>query len=136
MSARAACDELCLYNVDGAVRAIDIGLTLPTRSVDHVAWLIVLKLEALAANYDAGFGGEAIGLAVTRAGQCRQGRSEMPPSPSLPRLRGGSGWGRSDWDARCAALIDAQRQRRLGPAKRAPLRGDVIIIFPKNAPKF
>src|SRR5580698_7571780 len=59
--------RLCLYNVDGAVETIDIGLTLPTRSVNHVARLIELKLEALAATCDAGFGFEAIGLAVTCA---------------------------------------------------------------------
>ena len=65
-SARAAL-RLCLYRVDGAVETIDIGLTAPTRSVAHVARLIELKLEALAAMEDAGFGFEAIGLAVTRA---------------------------------------------------------------------
>ena len=59
--------RLCLYNVDGAVETIDIGLTLPTRNVSHVARLIELKLEALAATCDAGFGFEAIGLAVTCA---------------------------------------------------------------------
>ena len=59
--------RLCLYRVDGAVETIDIGLTAPTRSVAHVARLIELKLEALAAMEDAGFGFEAIGLAVTRA---------------------------------------------------------------------
>jgi protein ImuB len=59
--------RLCLYRVDGAVETIDIALTLPTRDVCHVARLIDLKLEALAATEDAGFGFEAIGLAVTRA---------------------------------------------------------------------
>ena len=46
---------------------VDIALTLPTRNVSHVARMIELKLEALAATEDAGFGFEAIGLAVTRA---------------------------------------------------------------------
>ena len=46
---------------------IDIALTLPTRNVSHVARMIALKLEAQAATEDAGFGFEAIGLAVTRA---------------------------------------------------------------------
>ena len=59
--------RLSLYRVDGAVETVDIGLTLPTRSVAHVARLLELKLEALAAAQDAGFGFEAIGLAVTRA---------------------------------------------------------------------
>ena len=66
MSARGRCG-FRLYRVDGAVETIDIGLTLPTRNVAHVARLIDLKLEALAATDDAGFGFEAIGLAVTRA---------------------------------------------------------------------
>ena len=64
-SARAL--AACLYNVDGEVETIDIGLTLPTRNVAHVARLIELKLEALAETGDAGFGFEAVGLAVTRA---------------------------------------------------------------------
>jgi protein ImuB len=96
--------RLCLYNVDGAVEAIDIGLTLPTRSVDHVARLIALKLEALAANYDAGFGFEAIGLAVTNAEPMPARQTEMA---AISEDR--------DRTERCAALIDALRQR-LGPA--------------------
>jgi protein ImuB len=96
--------RLCLYNVDGAVEAIDIGLTLPTRSVDHVARLIALKLEALAASYDAGFGFEAIGLAVTNAEPMPARQTEMA---SISDDR--------DRTERCAALIDALRQR-LGPA--------------------
>ena len=59
--------RLSLYRVDGAAETIDIGLTLPTRDVAHVTRLIDLKLEALAATQDAGFGFEALGLAVTRA---------------------------------------------------------------------
>jgi protein ImuB len=59
--------RLSLYRVDGAVETVDIGLTLPTRNVAHVARLIDLKLEALTAMQEAGFGFEAIGLAVTRA---------------------------------------------------------------------
>ena len=59
--------RLSLYRVDGAAETVDIGLTLPTRSVSHVTRLIDLKLEALAGTHDAGFGFEALGLAVTRA---------------------------------------------------------------------
>jgi len=59
--------KLSLYRVDGAVETIDIGLTSPTRSISHVARLIDLKLDALSAMQDAGFGFEAIGVAVTRA---------------------------------------------------------------------
>ncbi|MFZ1920156.1 MAG: DNA polymerase Y family protein [Xanthobacteraceae bacterium] len=95
--------RLCLYRVDGAVETIDIGLTAPTRSVPHVARLIALKLEALAAMEDAGFGFEAIGLAVTRA--------EPMPARQI-EFAGGRDDDRAE---RCAALIDALRQR-LGPS--------------------
>jgi protein ImuB len=108
--------RLSLYNVDGAVETIDIGLTLPTRSVAHVARLIALKLEALAATQDAGFGFEAVGLAVTLAEPmpARQTEFTSPSHPS-PASGGGSGWGQGNGTERCAALIDALRQR-LGPA--------------------
>jgi protein ImuB len=96
--------RLCLYNVDGAVETIDIGLTLPTRNVSHVARLIELKLEALAATCNAGFGFEAIGLAVTYA--------EPMPARQTELTSVADGGDRTE---RCASLIDALRQR-LGPA--------------------
>ena len=96
--------RLSLYNVDGAVEAVDIALTLPTRDVDHVARLIALKLEALAAMQDTGFGFEAIGLAVTRAERMTAHQTEFTASAED-----------DDRTERCAALIDALRQR-LGPA--------------------
>ncbi len=109
--------RLSLYRVDGAVEAIDIGLTLPTRSVAHVARLIALKLEALAAMDEAGFGFEAIGLAVTLAEPmpARQTEFAAPSHPASPACEEASGWGNSDRTERCAGLIDALRQR-LGPA--------------------
>jgi protein ImuB len=100
--------RLCLYRVDGAVETIAIGLTAPTRSVAHVARLIELKLEALAAMEDAGFGFEAIGLAVTQAEPMPARQTEL----TLPE--GEPGWGQDDRAERCAALIDTLRQR-LGP---------------------
>ena len=126
--------RLCLYNVDGAVEAIDIGLTLPTRNVSHVARLIELKLEALAATCDAGFGFEAIGLAVTCAEPMPARQTEL----TLLRQRRGQ-------DARterCAALIDALRQR-LGPhsvrrfepmASHLPERAEVLPPIDGEAP--
>jgi protein ImuB len=96
--------RLCLYKVDGAVETVDIALTLPTRSVAHVARLIALKLDALAAARDAGFGFETIGLAVTRA-------EPMPARQTELISTGEDG----DSTERCAALIDTLRQR-LGPA--------------------
>jgi protein ImuB len=115
--------RLCLYNVDGAVEAIDIGLTLPTRNVSHVARLIELKLEALAATCDAGFGFEAIGLAVICADPMPARQTELT-----------SGTDEGDRTERCASLIDALRQR-LGPhsvrhfepvASHLPERAEVL----------
>ena len=116
--------RLSLYRVDGAVETIDIGLTLPTRDVAHVARLIDLKLEALAATQDAGFGFEAIGLAVTRAEPMPARQNELDRrSPAKTAER-----------ERCAALIDTLRQR-LGPhsvrrfepvASHIPERAEVL----------
>ena len=63
-SARARL-RLSLYRVDGEVTTIDIGLTMPTRDPAHVARLIDLKLERIDETVEAGFGFEALGLAVT-----------------------------------------------------------------------
>jgi protein ImuB len=68
-----------------------------------VARLIELKLEALAAMEDAGFGFEAVGLAVIHA--------EPMPARQIEFSAGDDG----DRAERCAALIDTLRQR-LGPA--------------------
>src|ERR1700733_16300822 len=93
--------RLCLYRIDGAVETIAIGLTAPTRSVAHVARLIALKLEAGAVLEDCnlGFGFEAIGLAVTCA------------EPMPARQTEWTSPGQGDQTERCAALIDALRQR-------------------------
>jgi protein ImuB len=115
--------RLCLYNVDGAVETIDIGLTLPTRNVSHVARLIELKLEALAATCDAGFGFEAIGLAVICAEPMPARQTELTSVTDD-----------GDRTERCASLIDALRQR-LGPnsvrrfepvASHLPERSEVL----------
>jgi protein ImuB len=94
--------KLALYRVDGEVKTLDIALTLPTRSVAHVARLIALKLEAAAATDDAGFGFEAIGLAVTRAEPMPARQTELTAA------------GLEDRTERCAALVD-KLQQRLGP---------------------
>jgi protein ImuB len=95
--------RLSLYHVDGAVEAVDVELTLPTRDVAHVVRLLDLKLEALAAMQEAGFGFEAIGLAVTRA--------EPIPAQQHELIEEAGEAGRTE---RCAALIDTLRGR-LGP---------------------
>ncbi len=125
--------RLSLYRVDGAVETIDIGLTLPTRDVAHIARLIDLKLEALAATEDAGFGFEAVGLAVTRAETIQTRQNEL--ISSSPASGEGSGWGHADHVERCAALIDTLRQR-LGPqsvqqfepiASHLPERAEALV---------
>ncbi len=118
--------RLCLYRVDGAVETIAIGLTLPTRDVCHVVRLIDLKLEALAAMQNAGFGFEAIGLAVTRAEPMAARQTELT---SIAEDTGAA-----DRTERCAALVDTLRQR-LGPqsvrrfeavASHIPERAEVL----------
>jgi protein ImuB len=99
--------RLNLYGVDGTVETIDIGLTAPTRSVPHVARLIDLKLEELAAMQEAGFGFEAIGLAVTRAEPMPGWQAELNVATDGSRSL-------QDDAERYAILIDTLRQR-LGP---------------------
>ncbi len=101
--------RLTLYRVDGGTQSLDLGLARPTRSAAHVARLIALKLERTAEiaaeTLDAGFGFEAIGLAVTAAERIEPGQSELAvgvDDDSAPT------------DARCAELIDGLTQR-LGP---------------------
>jgi protein ImuB len=97
--------RLSLYRVDGAVETIDVGLTLPTRNVAHVTRLLDLKLEAQSAMDDAGFGFEAIGLAVIRAEPMPAQQTELDIQTEVPDEHS---------IERCATLIDTLRQR-LGP---------------------
>jgi protein ImuB len=99
--------RLSLYRVDGGVATIDIALTLPSRDVAHLVRLIDLKLETLAAAEDAGFGFEAVGLAVTHAERMAARQDEL--------IMPSSGYGRGGDAEDCALLIDMLRQR-LGPA--------------------
>jgi len=86
------------------VETIDIALTLSSRDVTHIVRLIDLKLEALAAAEDAGFGFEAVGLAVTQAESMAARQSELIADEA----------GDGDRAERCALLADTLRQR-LGP---------------------
>ncbi len=125
--------RLSLYGVDGAVETIDIGLTSPTRSVPHVARLFELKLDAFAASHDAGFGFEAIDLAVTRIEPMPERQTELniDRHPEVRVQRASKGDGSNDLNGilrgprytrapqdddveKSAALIDALRHR-LGP---------------------
>jgi len=95
--------RLSLYRVDGEVSTVDVALTLPTRDVSHVARMIALRLETLAATDDAGFGFEAVGLAVTLAEPIPARQAALT---SLADHAGAAGSAEQ-----CAALIDALRQR-------------------------
>jgi protein ImuB len=103
--------RLSLYGVDGAVETIDIGLTSPTRSVPHVARLIDLKLEALAAMHEGGFGFEAIGLAVTRTESMPERQIELQTELQTELKVSAAHSLPQDNTERGAALIDALRQR-------------------------
>ena len=99
--------RLALYRIDGGTQTLDIGLTRPTRSVAHVTRLIALKLERTgeisAETLDAGFGFEAIGLAVTTAERIEPGQSEL--AVGLDEIAD------ERTDERCAELIDGLAQR-------------------------
>lgn len=97
--------RLTLYRVDSVAHWLDVALTLPSQSPDHIARLIRLKLERLARFIETGFGFETVSLAVTVAEkiQPRQ-RALATASTSEEAERRG----------RCTALLDALRQR-LGP---------------------
>ena len=101
--------RLALYRVDGEVRTVDIGLTMPTRSAEHVARLIELKLERLTETVDAGFGFEALDLAVTVAERMEPAQTDLACTSD------------ADNAERCAALVDRLRQR-LGPRSVQQLR--------------
>jgi protein ImuB len=114
--------RLSLYRVDGAVETIDIALTLPSRNVAHLMRLIDLKLEKLAAAEDAGFGFEAVGLAITRAERIAARQDELIADGDAERTES------------CAQLVD-KLQQRLGPhsvrsfapvASRLPERAEIL----------
>jgi len=60
--------RLALHRVDGAVRALDLGLSRPERDPERVAALVALRLDRLGRALDAGFGFETVALAVTVTG--------------------------------------------------------------------
>jgi protein ImuB len=94
--------SLALYRVDGEVAIVDIGFAMPTRDSSHVARLIGLRLEAMAEAVDAGFGFEAVGLAVTTAERMNPRQTDLVALDDADKAE------------RCAALIDSLKQR-IGP---------------------
>lgn len=59
--------RLTLFRIDGDVLEADTRLAVASREASHVVKLFSLKLDALADDYDAGFGFEAARLDVTDA---------------------------------------------------------------------
>ena len=114
--------RLSLYNVDGAVETIDIALTLPSRNVAHMMRLIDLKLEKLAAAEDAGFGFEAVGLAVTRAERIAARQDEL--IVEMPALLNARNVARC-WSIRCGS---GSGRTACAASRRSP------VTFP-SAPK-
>jgi protein ImuB len=94
--------RLALYRVDGEVAMVDIGLAIPTCNATHVARLIGLRLDRIAETVDAGFGFEAIGLAITTTERMTPQQTDLAASDDTDRAE------------RCTALIDSLKQR-LGP---------------------
>lgn len=93
--------RLSLYRVDGESVVVDIGLTRPTRDPQHVGRLLGLKLERLTNDVDAGFGFEALDLAVVTTETMQDWQPELMSDSET-----GS--------EQCPALIDRLRQK-LGP---------------------
>ena len=126
--------RLSLYRVDGGVATIDIALTLPSRDVAHVVRLIDLKLEALSAAEDAGFGFEAVGLAVTRAERmaARQNALIMPSAEHggerCGRLRAPGRYAAATARAGQRALIRAGRQSSARTGRKAFAGHDFILL--------
>ncbi|HRN83531.1 MAG TPA: DNA polymerase Y family protein [Hyphomicrobium sp.] len=94
--------RLTLYRMDGIAHEVPLGLALPTRSPEHVARLLRLRLERHARSLEAGFGFETLRLSVTVAEAMTPRQRTLTRSEEAERAR------------RCTLLHDALRQR-LGP---------------------
>lgn len=92
--------RLALYRVDGILQQLDVAFTLPTRSPEHAAFLIALKLAHVARLLETGFGFETVRLAVTTAEPMAPQQSALTAVASdTERAR------------RHIGLLDALRQR-------------------------
>jgi protein ImuB len=125
--------RLSLYRVDGAAETIDIALTKPTRDAAHIIRLIDLKLEALAATEDAGFGFEAVGLAITTTETILTRQTDLIAETAND----------ADRSERSAILVDVLRQRlgsqsvrRFEPiARHIPERAEVLKSISSEIPE-
>ncbi|MEE7489455.1 DUF6504 family protein [Methylobacterium oryzae] len=117
--------RLALHRVDGAVRALDLGLSRPERCPERVAALVSLRLDRLGSALDAGFGFETVALAVTVTGPMPARQTDLGAAAA------GDGVG---------FLADALAQRlgrallRLEPrASHLPERGDRGVLWVAGA---
>jgi protein ImuB len=74
--------RLVLHRVDGAVRALDLGLSRPERCPERVAALVSLRLDRLGPALDAGFGFETVALAVTVTGVLLARQTDLGAAPA------------------------------------------------------
>jgi protein ImuB len=86
--------RLTLFRVDGETTELSIRLARPSRDAAHIVKLLALKLDALAEEYDAGFGFEAARLDVTETGVMRLAQSGLAADPH------------TESEARLSLLID------------------------------
>jgi protein ImuB len=73
--------RLTLFRVDGETTELSIRLARPSRDADRIVKLFSLKLDALAEEFDAGFGFEAARLDVTEADRMRPQQAAIAADP-------------------------------------------------------
>jgi protein ImuB len=73
--------HLTLFRVDGETTELSIRLARPSRDAERIVKLFSLKLDALAEEFDAGFGFEAARLDVTQADRLPPQQGGMAADP-------------------------------------------------------
>jgi len=86
--------HLTLFRVDGETAELSIRLARPSRDANHIVKLFALKLDALAEDFDAGFGFEAAQLDVTEADRMQPQQAAIAADPQR------------DLDEKLSLLID------------------------------
>jgi protein ImuB len=73
--------HLTLFRVDGETTELSIRLARPSRDANYIVKLFSLKLDAVAEDYDAGFGFEAARLDVTQADRMAPQQTAIAADP-------------------------------------------------------
>lgn len=73
--------HLTLFRVDGETTELDIRLARPSRDAERIVKLFSLKLDALAKDFDAGFGFEAARLDVTQVDRMAPQQAAIAANP-------------------------------------------------------